>query len=85
LREVLTAIHAPAALQVTYQSMSQPEPGKIFRIGANPIKFHRHQAQSIVKARADQSFVVTTSTGSGKSLCFFVPAAASQRSASWLY
>lgn len=26
LREVLTAIHAPAALQVTYQSMSQPEP-----------------------------------------------------------
>lgn len=26
LREVLTAIHAPAALQVTYQSMSRPEP-----------------------------------------------------------
>jgi hypothetical protein len=26
LRQVLTAIHAPAALQVTYQSMSRPEP-----------------------------------------------------------
>lgn len=26
LREVLMAIHAPAALQVTYQSMSRPEP-----------------------------------------------------------
>jgi hypothetical protein len=26
LREVLSAIHAPAALQVTYQSMSRPEP-----------------------------------------------------------
>lgn len=26
LRDVLTAIHAPAALQVTYQSMSRPEP-----------------------------------------------------------
>jgi len=47
--------------------------GRIFRIGATPIKFHRHQAQSIAKARAGQSFVVTTGTGSGKSLCFFVP------------
>jgi len=46
---------------------------RIFRIGATPIKFHRHQAQSIAKARAGQSFVVTTGTGSGKSLCFFVP------------
>ena len=46
---------------------------RIFRIGATPIRFHRHQAQSIAKARAGQSFVVTTGTGSGKSLCFFVP------------
>lgn len=46
---------------------------QIFRIGATPIRFHRHQAQSIAKARAGQSFVVTTGTGSGKSLCFFVP------------
>ena len=45
--------------------------GKIFRIGTTPIRFHRHQAQSIAKARAGQSFVVTTGTGSGKSLCFF--------------
>lgn len=47
--------------------------GKIFRIDRNPLKFHRHQAQSIAKARAGQSYVVTTGTGSGKSLCFFVP------------
>ncbi|MGC8001346.1 hypothetical protein, partial [Salmonella enterica] len=26
LRDVLTAIHVPAALNVTYQSMSRPEP-----------------------------------------------------------
>ena len=37
------------------------------------MRFHRHQAQSIAKARAGQSYVVTTGTGSGKSLCFFVP------------
>jgi ATP-dependent helicase YprA (DUF1998 family) len=47
--------------------------GKIFRFGADPLRFHRHQAQSIAKARAGQSYVVTTGTGSGKSLCFFVP------------
>lgn len=47
--------------------------GKIFRLGQSPLRFHRHQAQSIAKARAGQSYVVTTGTGSGKSLCFFVP------------
>ena len=47
--------------------------GKIFRIDDKPLRFHRHQAQSIAKARAGQSYVVTTGTGSGKSLCFFVP------------
>lgn len=38
-----------------------------------PIKLYRHQERSIVKARNRESFVVTTGTGSGKSLCFFVP------------
>jgi ATP-dependent helicase YprA (DUF1998 family) len=47
--------------------------GRIFRFGATPLTLHRHQAQSIAKARAGQSYVVTTGTGSGKSLCFFVP------------
>ena len=47
--------------------------GEIFRIDGKPIRLHRHQAQSISKARMAQGFVVTTGTGSGKSLCFFVP------------
>jgi ATP-dependent helicase YprA (DUF1998 family) len=47
--------------------------GRIFRFGSEPVRFHRHQAQSIAKAQAGQSYVVTTGTGSGKSLCFFVP------------
>lgn len=32
-----------------------------------------HQTEAIVKARQGRSFVVTTGTGSGKSLCFFIP------------
>jgi ATP-dependent helicase YprA (DUF1998 family) len=37
------------------------------------LKLHRHQAQAIGLALAGKSFVVTTGTGSGKSLCYFVP------------
>ena len=48
--------------------------GKVFRfLGTTPLRFHRHQAEAITKAKQGKSFVVTTGTGSGKSLCFFVP------------
>ena len=47
--------------------------GQVFRFGETPLRFHRHQAEAIAKAKTDKSFVVTTGTGSGKSLCFFVP------------
>ena len=51
----------------------EPETAQIFQFGSTPIRFYRHQGQAIAKARAGNSFVVTTGTGSGKSLCFFVP------------
>lgn len=47
--------------------------GQVFRFGATPLRFHRHQAEAIAKAKQGKSYVVTTGTGSGKSLCFFVP------------
>ena len=47
--------------------------GQVFRFGETPLRFHRHQAESIAKAKTGKSYVVTTGTGSGKSLCFFVP------------
>jgi Lhr-like helicase len=50
-----------------------PATGSIFRFGSAPLRLHRHQSQAVAKARAQQSFVVTTGTGSGKSLCFFIP------------
>ena len=50
-----------------------PNTGNVFRIDGQPITLYRHQAQSVAKAAAGQSFVVTTGTGSGKSLCFFIP------------
>ncbi len=50
-----------------------PETGKVFRSGGEALRLHRHQGQALSKAAAGQSFVVTTGTGSGKSLCFFIP------------
>ena len=38
-----------------------------------PLSLYKHQQQAIAIASQGQSYVVTTGTGSGKSLCFFVP------------
>jgi ATP-dependent helicase YprA (DUF1998 family) len=46
---------------------------RVFRVAGQPIRLHRHQEQAVAKAARHQSFVVTTGTGSGKSLCFFIP------------
>ncbi len=37
------------------------------------LELFKHQEQAIALAEQGQSFVVTTGTGSGKSLCFFIP------------
>ncbi len=57
---------------VTDGSLHQ-DTAAVFRVDGQPITLYRHQAQAVAKATAKQSFVVTTGTGSGKSLCFFVP------------
>ncbi len=38
-----------------------------------PISLYKHQEEAIALAGDGESFVVTTGTGSGKSLCFFIP------------
>jgi Lhr-like helicase len=50
-----------------------PETERVFRFGESPITFHKHQDLAIHRGNQKKSFVVTTGTGSGKSLCFFVP------------
>ena len=50
-----------------------PETQRIFQVGEQPLRLHRHQSEAIALARAGRSYVVTTGTGSGKSLCFFIP------------
>jgi len=51
-----------------------PETARIFRDEkGTPYRLYRHQVQAIEKARAGRSYVVTSGTGSGKSLTYFLP------------
>ncbi len=56
-----------------------PECARIFRLKSaddtfgKPLLLHRHQTDAIAIARRRQSYVLTTGTGSGKSLAYFVP------------
>ena len=45
----------------------------IFRAKGEPLSLYKHQEQAVALADEGESYVVTTGTGSGKSLCFFIP------------
>ena len=64
----------PRVSELAEAGQLHPETARIFRTpqGA-PYTLYRHQAQAIEKARAGQSYVVTSGTGSGKSLTYFLP------------
>lgn len=58
----------------------EPECAEVFKDKWGPadqpdpsLKLRKHQEQAISFAKERQSYVVTTGTGSGKSLCFFIP------------
>lgn len=51
---------------------------EIFQVGKTegdpqPLSLYAHQLEALAKAQNQQSYVVTTGTGSGKSLAFFIP------------
>ena len=60
------------------QGLLHPACTDIFRFGKDggagqPLKLHSHQTEAVNLARAGQHYVVTTGTGSGKSLTYIVP------------
>lgn len=56
------------------RGMIADETARIFRTpDGKPYRLYRHQEEAISKAVARDSFVVTSGTGSGKSLCYLLP------------
>lgn len=62
------------------EGLLHPECSKIFRpkrdeadAGSRPITLHRHQREAIETAQSGKSYVLTTGTGSGKSLAYIIP------------
>jgi len=57
------------------EKLVDPDLPKLLALGSprKPILLHRHQDEALMKALQRKNFIVTTGTGSGKSLCFFVP------------
>lgn len=62
------------------QTLLHPECARIFRVksgpddpGTRPITLHRHQSDAVRVAKTGASYVLTTGTGSGKSLAYMVP------------
>jgi ATP-dependent helicase YprA (DUF1998 family) len=59
--------------QLAQQGKITGETAAIFQTDGKAFTLYRHQEEAIRKALAGDSFVVTSGTGSGKSLCYFLP------------
>ncbi len=66
--------------ELVRDGLLHPECERLFRVktdpddtGARPLTLHRHQREAIEVARTGRSYVLTTGTGSGKSLTYIVP------------
>ncbi|MDN5851807.1 MAG: protein kinase, partial [Actinomycetia bacterium] len=69
-------------LELARQGVVHDECSRIFQAGkaedatictGRPLTLHRHQREAIDAARGGRSYVLTTGTGSGKSLAYIVP------------
>ncbi|ONI92383.1 DEAD/DEAH box helicase [Saccharothrix sp. ALI-22-I] len=65
---------------LVHDGVLHPECERIFRVkghsedpGRRPLTLHRHQREAVEVARQGHNYVLTTGTGSGKSLSYIVP------------
>jgi ATP-dependent helicase YprA (DUF1998 family) len=66
--------YGPDVDELADEGLIARETAKIFRTDdGQPFRLYHHQHQAITQAAQGRSFVVTSGTGSGKSLCYFIP------------
>lgn len=66
--------HGPTVDELARQGVLLEETARIFRTSeGTPIHLYRHQAEALTLAQRGKSYVVTSGTGSGKTLCYFLP------------
>jgi len=66
--------HAGTVESLVREGHLHPDTLRIFRDrDGRPFHLYRHQAQAIEAARAGRPYILTTGTGSGKSLAYFIP------------
>lgn len=60
--------------ELVKEGLLSEELSQIFRDrSGNSFRLYKHQEEAILKYRDNKSFVITSGTGSGKSLCYFIP------------
>ena len=64
--------------QLAEEGVLHPACAGLFQVGKaesdpQPLCLYAHQLEALAKGQSQQSYVVTTGTGSGKSLAFFLP------------
>lgn len=67
--------------ELVHRGLLHPKCAEVFQLGkeiangegTRPLSFYRHQVEAIEAARANDNYVLTTGTGSGKSLSYIVP------------
>ncbi|HOG26889.1 MAG TPA: DEAD/DEAH box helicase [Candidatus Cloacimonas sp.] len=65
--------------ELVSQGFLHPDCEKIFclrnekEIGSKPLQLYKHQSDAIKKAVANESYILTTGTGSGKSMAYIIP------------
>jgi ATP-dependent helicase YprA (DUF1998 family) len=66
--------------ELVEEGVLHPECRRIFQVGKDAsgsagkaLRLHRHQVEAVRAARTGKSYVLTTGTGSGKSLAYIIP------------
>src|SRR5918996_682829 len=64
----------PSVDDLTTRGLLLPQTANVFRYeNGDPFVLYQHQLEAVERARDERSYVVTSGTGSGKSLTYFLP------------